>query len=197
MAPARDTARKIAGMLGSASWSVQHGAALALALPAVVLGLVPVRLGVVLAVSLAIAGTGHFVVEARRRIARRRDADRLLAAIETDRIPEKLHWRAAELTCTRQRRALARALRNLLRALELPPTMFPVPVNRVALRRNRRAVEALAARLAAVELPVHPRGILLVRQLLGGSPYSPFYDVEAEGELRAALVRVRTEIEPR
>jgi hypothetical protein len=110
---------------------------------------------------------------------------------------DNLRWRAVELTRPRERKALARALRNLLRSLELPPAVLPTPVNRPALRRNRRAVEALARRLAEVDRPVRPRGVLLVRQLLGGSPHSPLYDVEAAGELHATLAHVRSEIELR
>jgi hypothetical protein len=161
-----------------------------------VLGVLPLRLGSVVAVSLVIAGIGQLTVELRARMTRRREADRLLVAIDADRVPDKLRWRAAELTRPRERRALARALRNLLRSLELPPSLFPTPVNRVALRRNRRAVEALAARLVALDRPVRVRGILLVRQLLAGSSLSPLYDTEAAGELRSVLACVRSEIEP-
>ena len=189
--------KRLVDRLRSAPRSALH---LAAAVPLVVLtmtGVVASRLGLVAAVSVAIAGAGHLVAEVRREVARRREADRLLVVLETDRVPDKLRWRAAELTRPRERKALARALRNLLRSLELPPALFPTPVNRRALRRNRRAVEALADRLAAVDRPVRPRGILLLRHLLGGSPHSPLYDAEAAGELPAVLARVRSEIEPR
>lgn len=189
--------KAIANRLGSAPRSSLHLAAAVLVVVLGVAGVFPPRRGFVLALSLAIVGGGHLVAELRMEVTRRREADRLLAALETDRVPDRLHWRAAELTRARQRKALARALRNLLRSLELPRTMFPTPVNRGALRRNRCAVEALATRLAAVDRPVRARGIVLVRQLLGGSPYSPLYDVEAASELHLVLARVRSEIEPR
>lgn len=92
------------------------------------------------------------------------------------------------------RRSPAR-LRNLLRSLELPPTLYPTLVDRRALRRSRPAVEALAARLGATDRAVRARDILLLRRVLEGSPDSPLYDPEAAGELHAALARVRSEIE--
>ena len=121
----------------------------------------------------------------------------MLVAIDTERVPERLRWRAAELTRPRERRALARALRSLVRSLDLPPRFLPAPVNRSALRRNRRAVESLAACLTAVDRTVSPRGILLVRELLQGSTPSPLYDIESGGDLHMVLARVRSEIEPR
>ncbi len=153
--------------------------------------------GLVLGVSLAVAGLWHLAQELFAELKRRREADRLLVALETTNVPDNLRWRARELTRPHERKMLARALRNLVRSLELPPAMYPVPVNRRALRRNRSAIEALAARLAQVERPVRPRGILLLRQLLAGSPHSPLYDAEAAGELPAVLAYVRAEIEPR
>ena len=197
MNQARTTFRTIVGRLSSATRSQLHLAGAAPVFGLALAGVLPSRPGFVIAASLVIAGFGHLAAEFRERFACRRQADRLLAAIDTDRVPERLRWRAAELTRRRERRALARALRNLLRSLDLPPRFLPTPVNRSALRRNRRAVEALASRLAALDRPVRPRGILLVRQLLQGSVRSPLYDVEEAGELRAALARACSEIEPR
>ena len=183
--------------LSSVPRSVAH---LAAAVPVLALGIagaVPRTLGLVLGVSLAIAGLWHLAHELAAELKRRRDADRLLVALETTNVPDNLRWRARELTRPHERKMLARALRNLLRSLELPPAMYPVPVNRRAIRRNQLAIEAIAVRLAQVERPVRPRGILLLRGLLAGSPHSPLYDSEAAGELPAALARVRAEIEPR
>ncbi len=197
MRTVRTVMKTLANRLGSAPRSSLHLAAAVFVIGLAVVGVFPPRPGFVIALSLAILGGCRLVGEVRADVARRREADRLLVALETDRVPDGLRWRAAELTRARERKALARALRNLLRSLELPPAMFPTLVNRRALRRNRSAVEALANRLAAVDRPVRPRGILLLRQLLGGSPHSPLYDVEAAGDLHAVLARVRSEIEPR
>lgn len=197
MTSVRTTIGTIASRIGSAPRSRLHLVAAAPTLALALTGVLPPRVGFVLFASLLIAGFGHLAAEVRMGAARRRQADRLLVAIDTDRVPEKLRWRAAELTRPRERQALARALRNLLRSLDLPPRFVPTPVNRIALYRNRRAVESLAARLAAFDRPVRPRGVLLVRQLLQGSPPSPLYDFEYGGELRAVLARVRSEIEPR
>jgi len=177
--------------------SAVHLAAAVPILALAIVGVLPRVLGLVLGVSLAVAGLWHLAKELIAELKRRREADRLLVALETNSVPDNLRWRARELTRPRERKMLARALRNLMRSLELPPAMYPVPVNRRALRRNRQAIEALAARLAQVERPVRPRGILLLRQLLAGSPHSPLYDSEAAAELPAVLAVVRAEIEPR
>jgi hypothetical protein len=177
--------------------SVLHLAAAVPVLALAIAGILPHLLGLVLGVSLAIAGLWHLAQELVIELKRRREADRLLVVLETTQVPDNLRWRARELTRARERRLLARALRNLVRSLELPPAMYPVPVNRRALRRNRPAIEELAARLAQVDRPVRPRGVLLRRQLLGGSPHSPLYDSAAAAELPAALAHVRSEIEPR
>jgi len=152
--------------------------------------------GLVAGISLLVAALYHTASGLRLVARRRAEADRLLAAIDAPRVPEPLRWRADELTAGRERKALARALTNLLKSLELPPSLFPVPVNRLALYRNRRIVESLVARLTALDRPVRVRGILLVRQLLGDGHHSPLYDVERAADLRAALVRARAEIEP-
>jgi len=177
--------------------SVVHLAAATPILALAIAGEVPRQLGLVLGGSLAIAGLWHLAHELAAALRRRSEADRLLVALETGNVPDNLRWRACELTKPRERKVLARTLRNLVRSLELPPAMYPVPVNRRALRRNRLAIEALAVRLAQVERPVRPRGILLLRSLLSGSPHSPLYDKDAAGELPAALAYVRAEIEPR
>lgn len=177
--------------------SALHAAAAAPALALAATHVLALRIGLVLGVSLLLAAGWHLAQVLRGAARRRREADRLLAALDSDTVPESLGWRARELTAARERKALARALRNLLRSLELPPGFFPTPVNRRALRRNRRAVEALAARLAATDRAVRARGVVLLRHLLEGAPHSPLYDPDAAGELRAALARVRSEIEPR
>ena len=183
--------------LSSVPLSVRHLAAAVPVLTLALTGVVSHPLGLVLGLALALAGLWHLATELHAEVVRRREADRLLFVLETNQVPDNLRWRAVELTRPRERKALARALRNLLRSLELPPAVLPTPVNRRALHRNWRAVEALATRLAEVERPVRPRGVLLVRELLGGSPHSPLYDVEAAGELQTVLARVRSEIEPR
>ena len=161
-------------------------------------GVVPPAVGWLLVSSLGLAALYHTAAAVWETRRRRAEADRLLAAIDVDRVPEPLRWRAEELTAVRQRRALARALANLLRSLELPPSAFPVPVNRHALHVNRRTIEALVSRLRAFDRPVRVRGILLIRDLLGDGLRSPLYETDRnDAELRAALVRVRSEIEPR
>lgn len=189
--------RRILVSLRRVPRSHRHLAVGALPLGLAASGVVPGRPALVLATPLVLAGFGELALDLRSASARRREADRLLAAIDSGCVPEHLRWRAAELTCTRERKALARTLRNLLRSLELPPTLYPTPVNRRALRRNRLAVEALAARLAASDRAVRARGVLLLRHLLEGSPHSPLYDPDAAGELHTALARVRSEIELR
>jgi hypothetical protein len=98
-----------------------------------------------------------------------------------------LQWRSDELTCVRHRLALARTLSRLER--DLSPDRLPgaSPLNRVAARPQVDLFHAIGARLEAVELPVEPRAILQLEDLLT-EPESPLYSRVRAGGLRPALV---------
>jgi hypothetical protein len=152
-------------------------------------GVVPPRLA--LAVGTAIAAIGFLLLAAEWRAAvrRRADADALLAALAVP--PPKLAWRVRELTAPRERRTLALTLRRIVETLDAPRTIGGLPVNRATVWPNRQAVVALADRLAATERPVHPAGVVLVRELITDGMHSPLYDdnVRRLGERLEVLQR--------
>jgi hypothetical protein len=167
---------------------------------ALVLGLsaahvLAVRTGAVVGGLLALPGLLWAVNERLGLAHCRRAADELLAALPYQ-VPGPLAWRAEELTNPRRRRGLARSLQRLLVAVDGSPRSWGVPVDRDAVRRNAALVAAIASRLAAIHRPVHPRAVILVEELLTDPDRSPLYARHADRELRAALVRVRSSIEP-
>jgi hypothetical protein len=101
--------------------------------------------------------------------------------------PALVSWRSSELVSARHRQAVARAVTRTERALS--PSTLPnaSPLNRVAARPHVDLIHTLAERLAALDHPIEPRGVLLVEELLT-SPGSPLYERERAGELRASLL---------
>jgi len=133
---------------------------------------------------------------AQRR--RRRDADRRLAAAAGTVAPD-LAWRAAELTSRHERKLLVRSLRSVVD--ELSRTYLPgaSPLNRVALRPHVHELTVLADRLADLDRPVSPAGILAVQRLLtdpDGPFYARGYDA-SEAPTTRALARALAGLEPR
>jgi hypothetical protein len=173
----------------------RSGPYLGVAAAVLVLGaaaVVPPRLD--LAVGGAIAAIGFLLLamEWRSAARRRADADALLASVAVP--PPGLAWRVEELTAPRERRTLARSLRRIVDTLDSPRPMAAVPVSRAAVWPNRQAVVDLADRLAATERPVHPAGIVLVRELITDGLHSPLYDDNA-GRLREQLKALQRAME--
>jgi hypothetical protein len=84
-------------------------------------------------------------------------------------------WRIGELTAPRERRLLARSLRDVaVEAASRRPSTVTAPVNRIVVRPNIAALHELADRLAALDRPVRALGVLKVHALLT-SPGSPLY----------------------
>jgi hypothetical protein len=96
--------------------------------------------------------------------------------------PLRLSWRVEELVSTKNRLDLAHAVRSLVR--DASPRYLPTssPVNRVAVRAETDALLAVAARLADLERPVAPRGVVLADRLLTDGS-GPLYDRERVDEL--------------
>jgi hypothetical protein len=125
------------------------------------------------AVALA-AAAGCLVVAAfraalstRDRALLRRNADGLLrAGVNVHPESALLVWRAAELTSERNRRVLANTLASLARELRRPSRVSPVPLDRRAVRPHHALLVALAARVAQLDRPVAPRGMVLVEELI-------------------------------
>ena len=117
-----------------------------------------------------------------RRVLR---ASRRAADAEFLRLPApslRLAWRAAELVVPKRRLELARSVRRVVR--DADPRYLPSahPINRVAVRGSADDLLAMADRLADLENPVSPRGILLAERLLTDGS-GPLYDRERGAEL--------------
>lgn len=123
----------------------------------------------------------------RRRA--RRDADYWIAHGFEARYP----WRVSELTCERERKACARALRGVvgeLRGRQLPGA---APLRRAALRPYVARLEEIEARLRD-GAPVSAYGMLAVNELLTSPASCLFADGDA---VEASLRRVLTRLEAR
>jgi hypothetical protein len=98
-----------------------------------------------------------------------------------------LSWRSDELTGDRHRLALAHTLSRLER--DLSPARLPgaSPLNRVAARPQVDLIRRIEARLEALDLPVEPRAVLELEDLLT-LPESPLYSRERAGGLRVSLL---------
>jgi hypothetical protein len=110
--------------------------------------------------------------------------------------PLRLVWRAEELTTTKNRLDLAHSLRSLVRDASLRYLPTASPVNRVAVRAESDAFLALAGRVADLERPVAPRGVVLLERLLV-EPSGPLYDRELIDDLPRYLDTARAALEPR
>jgi hypothetical protein len=100
--------------------------------------------------------------------------------------PALVSWRSAELISDRHRRALARAVARTER--DLSPATLPgsSPLNRIAARPYVDLFRKLAERIADLDRPVDPRGVLLVGDLLTAAG-SPLYARERATDMRASL----------
>lgn len=125
------------------------------------------------------------------RMRTRAQAD---AWLRHHRTPTRFAWRVAELNSRRERRLLARSLRGVVRDLSRSGSLSAVPLNRSGLRPYAGELERLAGRLDDLARPVHPTGVLLVRDLLtdGGSP---LYDRERSAEIPDALGSILASLE--
>jgi hypothetical protein len=121
----------------------------------------------------------------------RRELKRARAAADSELLrfrtpPPRLAWRTAELTAGSSRLGLARELRGLVEASD--PRYLPgaSPLDRGAVRVEADALLALADRLADLEVPVAPRGVLLLERLLLGTR-GPLYGIEGAAALDVRL----------
>ena len=111
----------------------------------------------------------------RRRAlqAERRAADEeLIASV----LPSpRLAWRVHELVAPEYRLDVSRGLTNAVHDADGTRLPGASPLNRVAVRSARPQLLALASRLADLDVPVLPRGVLLADRLVSDSR-SPLYD---------------------
>lgn len=103
--------------------------------------------------------------EGRRTLrSERRQADAEL--VHSRRPSPRLAWRAAELVSDEHRIDLGRRVTELVHAADERFLPGASPIDRAAVRECRAPLLALAARLFDTSLPVAPRGVLLVHNLL-------------------------------
>jgi hypothetical protein len=161
-----------------------------------VAGLLPNIVGIALA-SVASGAAAVQALEHRRADARRRrSADALLASIPGLRVPERLRWRAAELTSPEHRLRLARQLRRFSWLAEQPLLLTSIPVYPSTLRPNKDQLRSVASIVGAIDLPVSAQGMVLLDRLLGDGVGSPLYGPAKADELARALQRVRGAMVP-
>lgn len=146
--------------------------------------------------SVPVRGLLHAIdrVEARRSLrAARRAADVEIAHRRTP--PLRLAWRVEELVSTKNRLDLAHSLRSLVR--DSSPAYLPTasPVNRGAVRAESEALLEVATRIADLDRPVAPKGLVLADGLLTDGS-GPLFDRERVGELPAFLDATLVALEP-
>ena len=109
--------------------------------------------------------------------------------------PLRLAWRVEELVSTKNRLDLAHSLRSVVR--DSGPEYLPTasPVNRGAVRAESEALLDIATRIADLDRPVAPKGLVLADGLLTDGS-GPLYDRERVGELPALLDATLVALEP-
>lgn len=122
--------------------------------------------------------------ERRQLRAARRVADRELLRSPVPSL--RFSWRAAELVIPKRRLDLAHLLRRLVHDADARLLPGAQTFDRLAVRAEAESFLALADRLADLERPVAPRGILLLEQLLDDTR-SPLHDRGRTDELRECL----------
>jgi hypothetical protein len=115
---------------------------------------------------------------------------RLASGASPDESPA-LRRRARKLTSKRKRCALAVSVSRLVDEADQPatPLTAAVPIQRRAIRACRPLLTMVAEDLEDTNLPVQPKGVALVQQLLrdGASPvYAPLGERALEEALRRA-----------
>jgi hypothetical protein len=102
-------------------------------------------------------------------------------------------WRVAELVVPKKRLALARSLRGFVR--DVPHISGTQAVDHEAVRAASQDLSVLADRLADLDRPVAPCGVLLVEQLLSDKSGSPLYTRSRPGALSLYLDATRASLE--
>ena len=146
-----------------------------------------------LPIALTILGAIKVAGRAIERHRRRAEADDwLLTAGRVDRF----EWRVAEVTSTHERQLIARSLRGVMRELRSSALRSTVPLNRNAVRPHSAEIMALADRIADLERPVEPAGMIEVERLLT-SPGSPLYLDSPDADLAETLDAIERDLEER
>jgi len=158
---------------------------------------VPPSVGLVAAAGcLALAAFRAALATWDRALLRRKADGLLRTGVNVHPQSALLVWRAAELTSARNRRVLANTLASLARELRRPSRVSPVPLDRRAVRPHHALLVALAARVAQLDRPVAPRGMVLVEELITDGLTSPLYIGGRAADVPAALERCLSALDP-
>jgi hypothetical protein len=171
-----------------------HGLSIVVLLLAVA-GVLPALLGVGVALVTSGLAASRSLRRHRDAVRRRRAADALLAAIPGTRVPDRLRWRAGELTSPAHRRRAAAELRRFARMADQPILHTSVPVHLSTIGPNHDRLQSMATIVERLERPVTPQGMVLLEELLGAGGASPLYRPGHAAELDRALRLVRGAIE--
>lgn len=182
-------------LLSIAPWAPAAGAALALGATAGLTG----RDLALAPISLVLFGVWRAARSGFDRHRLRTSADVWISRGHDD--PQSWYgWRIAELTAPRERRLLARSLRDVTDEASRRVT-FTAPLNRAAVRPHTTALRELADRLDALDRPINAVGILHVHELLTspGSPLyaRPFYSSSVAGDCAGAVGNALDNLEVR
>jgi hypothetical protein len=130
---------------------------------------------------------------ARRALrAARKAAD---AELILTRLPSpRLAWRTAELVSDEHRVELARSVTATVHTADERFLPSASPLDRGVVRECRPQLLELASRLCDTNLPVMPRGILLVERLLSAAQ-SPLYARVPSARVHEELTRTRLALE--
>jgi hypothetical protein len=129
----------------------------------------------------------------RRRLrAERRAADAEI--LSSDWVSPLLAWRVNELVARKNRRQLARSLRDAVKTADGRYLPNASPINRRAVRVESKRLLALAGRLED-EHAVAPRGVLLVDRLLTDG-FGPLYSRDHADALPSHLDVTLKALEP-
>ena len=169
----------------------------AAALALVTVGAAPPALGVPVAV--LAGGRGIWLtIRRKRELHRRREsADAVLTTLPGDAVPEGLQWRADELGSRSHRRFVARQLHRLARMGGQSVLITSVPVHLDTLRPNAHELDEIAEVVELTDLPLPPRGLVLLEELLSNADESPLYQPASSEELGEALHRLHDALERR
>ena len=131
---------------------------------------------VAVAAGCLLVGAVRALLELRDLWVLRRAADAVLrTGARVHPYSTLLVWRAGELTSTRNRKLLSRSFRNIVRELEQPSFMSPVPLNRRRAREHADLLVALAERLGDLDSSIRPYGVVLIEDLLTDGANSPLF----------------------
>ena len=167
-----------------------HGLSIAVLLLAVAGGM-PALPGIAIAVVASGIALYRSLRRHREAQRRRKAADALLVASPGARIPDRLRWRADELTSPEHRKRTAAELHRFAVMADQSVLRTSVPVYLSTLSPNHDRLEAMAVIVERLEQPVTAQGMILLEQLLDAGEASPLYRPGNPVELDRALRRAR------